>query len=290
MIHAQVLQATNIHASEKTDITPVLRSSPQVQDLEGTNTTVTRKTDFTAMDAVSLLDLRVGTIVAARHHPTFLKLLVEELDVGGDDIIEIVSGIGEYYAPENLVGRKVVVLINVQERKMGDIVSHGLLLCTTSGCVDDTTSGFVDDTIAGDCASLSGSERKAGTDFETADGSGKMLVEAPKSSRNGERVLIGGMDATPVATKKKVKKHKLFEKAVKHFRTNDQGVFCFEDLPFVTSAGPCAAVSIPCGAEASTAFQQHAIECNVPQGPMVRIMEDKMFDAHKDRLKNEECA
>lgn len=70
------------------------------------------------------MDIRVSTIVAAEKVAKTKKLLKLTVDTGIDRR-EIVSGIAEHYAPEELVGRQVLVLVNLEPRTLKGIESRG---------------------------------------------------------------------------------------------------------------------------------------------------------------------
>ena len=72
-------------------------------------------------------DLRIGTILTAEKIAKTKKLLKLEVDTGVDRRT-IVSGIAEHFAPEQLPGKKVVVLLNLEPRVIKGVVSHGMLL------------------------------------------------------------------------------------------------------------------------------------------------------------------
>ncbi len=81
--------------------------------------------DFTKMD------LRVGTILEAEKMPKANKLLVLKVDTG-IDVRTIVSGIAEHFSPEEVVGRKVTVLVNLAPRKLRGVESAGMILMTNN--------------------------------------------------------------------------------------------------------------------------------------------------------------
>ncbi len=74
------------------------------------------------------LDLRVGTILAAEQHPNADKLLRFDVDLGEEKPRQIVSGIAAHFKPEDLVGRKVVVVANLPPRKLRGLESQGMIL------------------------------------------------------------------------------------------------------------------------------------------------------------------
>jgi len=81
-------------------------------------------------DTFSSLDLRVGTILSAEKMPKADRLLVLKVDTGLDQRT-IVSGIAEYFSPEEVVGKKVCVLMNLEPRKLRGVESQGMLLMAT---------------------------------------------------------------------------------------------------------------------------------------------------------------
>ncbi len=74
------------------------------------------------------LDIRVGKIVAAEDVKNSKKLLRLEVDIGEEKPRQILAGIKEWYRPEELIGKYVVVLANLKPRKMLGLESQGMLL------------------------------------------------------------------------------------------------------------------------------------------------------------------
>ncbi|MDL2307724.1 methionine--tRNA ligase, partial [Desulfovibrio sp. OttesenSCG-928-C06] len=74
------------------------------------------------------LDLRVGTILSAEKHPDADKLLCFKVDVGEAEPRSIVSGIAEFFKPEELCGKQVIVVANLPPRKIRKVESNGMLL------------------------------------------------------------------------------------------------------------------------------------------------------------------
>jgi len=77
------------------------------------------------------LDLVVGKIIEASQHPNADRLLVEKVDIG-TEVRQIVSGIAKYYKPEDIVGKKVIVVKNLKEANLRGIPSQGMLLCASN--------------------------------------------------------------------------------------------------------------------------------------------------------------
>jgi methionyl-tRNA synthetase len=79
-------------------------------------------------DDFSKLDIRVGTIIEAEKVAKTKKLLKLLIDTGIDKRT-VVSGIAEYYEPENLVGKQVSILVNLAPKTLKGIESQGMILC-----------------------------------------------------------------------------------------------------------------------------------------------------------------
>lgn len=87
-------------------------------------------TEITIED-FSKIQLKVGTVIAAEKHPKADRLLVEKVDLG-NEVRQIVSGIASNFTPEQLVGRKVVVVSNLKPVKLRGVESQGMILCATN--------------------------------------------------------------------------------------------------------------------------------------------------------------
>ncbi|WP_324024250.1 methionine--tRNA ligase [Maribacter sp. BPC-D8] len=85
--------------------------------------------DTITFDDFSKLDMRVGTIIEAEKMAKAKKLLVLKVDTGLD-VRTIVSGIAESFKPEDIVGKKVTVLINLAPRALRGVDSEGMILMT----------------------------------------------------------------------------------------------------------------------------------------------------------------
>ncbi len=77
------------------------------------------------------LDLRVATVTAAEPHPDADRLLKLQVDLG-DHQRQICAGIKQFYDPENLVGRQIVVVTNLKPRKIRGEESNGMLLAASA--------------------------------------------------------------------------------------------------------------------------------------------------------------
>ena len=83
--------------------------------------------DTVSFEDFTKLDIRVGTITAAEKVKKADKLLKITVDTGIDSRT-IVSGIAEHYDPENIVGQKVSILLNLAPRKIRGVESQGMIL------------------------------------------------------------------------------------------------------------------------------------------------------------------
>jgi len=105
------------------------------------NTPVKESIDF---DDFMKMDIRIGAIVAAEKVPKTKKLLKITVDAGVDQRT-VVSGIAEFFKPEDIIGRQVTVLMNLEPRKIKGITSQGMILMAEDA---DGTLDFVHPTTA----------------------------------------------------------------------------------------------------------------------------------------------
>ena len=92
-------------------------------------TTVVPQKETSSFEDFSKLDLRTGTILSAEKMPKAKKLLVLQVQTGLDTRT-IVSGIAEHFSPEEVVGKKVTVLVNLAPRALRGVESEGMILMT----------------------------------------------------------------------------------------------------------------------------------------------------------------
>jgi methionyl-tRNA synthetase len=85
-----------------------------------------------AIDDFVKIDLRVAKVLTAERIPKADKLLRLEVDLGYEKR-QILSGIAQWYAPEDLIGRRIIIVANLAPRKMRGFESHGMLLAASHG-------------------------------------------------------------------------------------------------------------------------------------------------------------
>lgn len=93
--------------------------------------------EFITIDDFLKVQLRVGEIKVAERIPNADKLLRFEIDLGEGRNRQILAGLAEYYEPETLIGRKVVVVANLKPRKMRGLESEGMICAASLEDSDD---------------------------------------------------------------------------------------------------------------------------------------------------------
>ena len=87
------------------------------------------------------LDLRVATITHAEVHPNADRLLKIQLDDGTEGGRQVCAGIKAWYEPESLIGRQVIIVANLEPRKIRGEMSQGMILAASdSGTTEDDRS------------------------------------------------------------------------------------------------------------------------------------------------------
>jgi len=85
-----------------------------------------------SIEEFAKVDMRVGEVKAAEHVPGASKLLRLMVDIG-TEVRQVVAGLAEYYRPENLIGMKVVVVTNLQPRRLRGVESNGMIIAASEG-------------------------------------------------------------------------------------------------------------------------------------------------------------
>jgi methionyl-tRNA synthetase len=95
------------------------------------------------------VDLRVGLVLSAERVKGSDKLMLMKVDIGEPQPRTIVAGIAEAYAPEELLNRKVVIVANLQPRKLKGIESNGMIVAASVEGGKPVLAGFHEDIPAG---------------------------------------------------------------------------------------------------------------------------------------------
>ncbi len=101
-----------------------------------------------SIDDFAKIELRVGLVKAAERVPKADKLLRLEVDIG-KEVRQILAGIAEAYAPEALVGRKVVIVANLAPRKLRGLESNGMIVAASLEGGQPVLAGFLEDVPVG---------------------------------------------------------------------------------------------------------------------------------------------
>jgi methionyl-tRNA synthetase len=101
-----------------------------------------------SIDDFVKVELRVGVVKVAEKVKNADKLLRLEVDIGSE-VRQIVAGIAEAYAPETLVGRKVVIVANLAPRKLRGLESNGMIVAASLEGGHPVLAGFLEDVPVG---------------------------------------------------------------------------------------------------------------------------------------------
>jgi methionyl-tRNA synthetase len=102
-----------------------------------------------AIDDFIKVDLRVGQVMSAERVKGADKLLHLKVDLAEPEPRSIVAGIAEAYTPEQLVGRKVVIVANLQPRKLRGLTSNGMIVAASVENGKPVLAGFLEDIPVG---------------------------------------------------------------------------------------------------------------------------------------------
>lgn len=100
------------------------------------------------IDDFAKVELRVGVVKVAERVPKSDKLLRLEIDIA-TEVRQVVAGIAEAYAPETLVGRKVVIVANLAPRKLRGLESNGMIVAASLEGGKPVLAGFLEDVPVG---------------------------------------------------------------------------------------------------------------------------------------------
>jgi methionyl-tRNA synthetase len=113
-------------ARTETPLSPPAPVAPDADAVEGV-------TNFIEIGDFAKVDLRVGQVLTAERIPKADKLLLLSIDIGEEKPRQILAGIAEYYQPEQMLNRKVVVVANLKPRKLRGHESQGMVVAASIG-------------------------------------------------------------------------------------------------------------------------------------------------------------
>ncbi|MGE0130688.1 MAG: methionine--tRNA ligase [Blastocatellales bacterium] len=124
--------ASQAARTEESKEQPVQAPAPASAQAQTANEAAVASAHIT-IDDFAKVELRVGQILTAERIPKADKLLKFTIDLGEAEPRQILAGIAQYYEPEKLIGRKVIVVANLAPRKMRGLESQGMILAASIG-------------------------------------------------------------------------------------------------------------------------------------------------------------
>jgi methionyl-tRNA synthetase len=102
-----------------------------------------------SIDDFGKVDLRVGQVISAEPVKGSDKLLHLKVDIGEAEARTIVAGISQVYKPDQMVGRKIVIVANLEPRKLRGILSQGMIVAASLDGGKPVLAGFLEDVPVG---------------------------------------------------------------------------------------------------------------------------------------------
>ena len=127
---------------------PAPTNAPQAASVVVTPAAIPATSDKISIDDFAKIELRVGVVKVAERVPKADKLLRLEVDIG-TEVRQVLAGIAEAYAPETLIGRKVVIVANLAPRKLRGLESNGMIVAASLGDGKPVLAGFLEDVPVG---------------------------------------------------------------------------------------------------------------------------------------------
>ncbi len=128
--------------------TPVMPAAPSTGTVAAPAAAPALPEGKISIDDFAKVELRVAQIKVAERVPKADKLLRLEVDLG-DETRQILAGIAEAYAPESLIGRKVVIVANLAPRKLRGLESNGMIVAASVAGGRPVLAGFLEDVEVG---------------------------------------------------------------------------------------------------------------------------------------------
>ena len=122
---SEMLSAASNYSSAA--VTPAAQPEPVEEKKEENVIDIEPKEEIT-FDDFAKMQFQIGEIIKCEEVPKSKKLLCSQVRIGSQ-IKQIVSGIKQHYSAEEMVGKKVMVLVNLKPAKLAGVLSEGMLLC-----------------------------------------------------------------------------------------------------------------------------------------------------------------
>jgi tRNA-binding protein len=106
-------------------------SVPNVVPTSAAVPTAAAVSNTIVFDDFAKVELRVATVLECKAHPNADKLLVLQVELGNGEKRQICAGLRQYYQPEQLAGKQVVVVVNLAPRTLRGEVSNGMVLAAS---------------------------------------------------------------------------------------------------------------------------------------------------------------
>lgn len=87
--------------------------------------------NMVTFDEFKKLDLRIGKVLSVENHPNADNLYLLKVDIGNNEVRQCLVGLRDYVSPDRLLGRSVVVLVNLQPAVMRGLESAAMLLAAS---------------------------------------------------------------------------------------------------------------------------------------------------------------
>jgi len=89
--------------------------------------------DTISYEDFAKLDIRTGTIKEVQPHPNADKLYILKIDEGKDELRQLVAGLKQHYSEEELIGKQIVFLANLEPKELRGELSQGMILAADDG-------------------------------------------------------------------------------------------------------------------------------------------------------------
>ena len=108
------------------------KAEKKSKEAEESKETEEQDAEYVTIDDFAKLDMRVAEVLKVEKHPNADRLLVFQLKVG-EEVRQVVSGIAKWYKPEDLTGKKVVMVYNLKAVTLRGVESQGMILSAEKG-------------------------------------------------------------------------------------------------------------------------------------------------------------